>query len=211
MEGGRTTTRSGVGAVRFLVEETAWLVLVALPWILAVALGWTRTGLLGLHAAVLVYVLVRERGDVPGWLALRFRDVVLGALAGGGILLIGVGYGLGLSALGIELPDAAAQLRALVPNRLVLLAWGALLVPVAEELLFRGRMLRALDALAGTNVSLVVTSLAFMLVHGIPAAFPAYFLFGVIFVFLRRRSGGLVAPIVAHAVNNFFGIAFAGG
>jgi membrane protease YdiL (CAAX protease family) len=211
VESGERGLTGRKGAARFLVEETAWLLIVALPWIVAVSLGWVRTGLLGLHAAVLVYVLVRERGIVPSWLALRFRDVVLGALTGGGILLIGAGYGLGLRALGIELPDAAAQLRALVPNPLVLLAWGALLVPVAEEFLFRGRMLRALDALAGTRVSLVVTSLAFMLVHGIPIGFPAYFLFGVIFVVLRRRSGGLVAPIVAHAVNNFFGIAFAGG
>jgi membrane protease YdiL (CAAX protease family) len=202
--------RGAAATVRWLLEEAAWLLLAAVPWILAAAYGWVRTGLFGLHGTVLVYTALRERSRLAGWLGLRFRDVLVGVAGGGTILFLGAGYGWGLARIGVELPDMASQLRALVPSLPALLAWGALLVPVTEELLFRGRMLRALDHAAGPTVSVLVTSLAFMLVHGIPEAFPAYFAFGLIFVFLRRKTGGLVAPVVAHAVNNFFGIALGG-
>lgn len=193
-------------AFLWLIGELAWLMLAVLPWIALAAYGWVRTGLFGLHGSVLVYAAFRERRRLGGWLALRGRDVLIGAAGGGTILALGAGYGWTLQGLGIELPDVAAQLRSVMPSATLLVAWGAVLVPITEELFFRGRMLRALDGLAGPKASLVVTSAAFMLVHGIPVAFPAYFLFGVIFVLLRRRTNGLVAPIVAHAVNNFFGV-----
>ena len=204
-------TRRVAPTAQWVIEEAAWLLLAALPWIVFAAFGWIRTGLFGLHGTVLVYALWRERTRLSDWLVFRTKDALAGAAAGGMILLLGAGYGLALRKVGIELPNMASQLRAIVPSLPLLLAWGALLVPVTEELLFRGRMLRALDGLAGRKVSVVATSAAFMLVHGIPVAFPAYFVFGLIFAFLRRRTGGLVAPIVAHAVNNFLGIAFAGG
>lgn len=203
--------RGAAATARWLIEEAAWLLLAALPWVLLTAYGWVRTGLFGLHGSVLAYAAFRERDRLGGWLRLRGRDVLFGLAGGGMILCLGAGYGWALQKFGVVLPDMAAQLRSIVPNVPLLLAWGALLVPVTEEILFRGRMLRALDGLAGPTPSLVVTSLAFMLVHGIPEAFPAYFAFGVIFVLLRRKTDGIIAPIVAHAANNFFGIAFGGG
>jgi membrane protease YdiL (CAAX protease family) len=47
-----------------------------------------------------------------------------------------------------------------------------------------------------------VTSVAFAGIHLIPEFFPALLVFALGLLWLRRRTGGLVAPIVAHAVNN---------
>jgi len=42
----------------------------------------------------------------------------------------------------------------------------------------------------------------FAAIHLIPEFFPALLVFALTLVWLRRRTGSLVAPIVAHAINN---------
>ena len=44
--------------------------------------------------------------------------------------------------------------------------------------------------------------------HGIPVLLPIYFVFGLMLAGLRRMSGGLVAPVLAHALNNLLGLLF---
>ncbi len=76
------------------------------------------------------------------------------------------------------------------------------LVPVYEEVIFRGIVLNASQKyifFVGANV---VQALFFALIHDNFAWFPFYFAFGMTAGYLRRRSGGLGAGIVFHATNN---------
>jgi membrane protease YdiL (CAAX protease family) len=86
---------------------------------------------------------------------------------------------------------------------MALLGVMALLTPVVEELLFRGIFLRA----AARHVSIWVAALAqaavFTLWHEEVAAYPYLFAFALAAAWLAWRSGGLLAPITLHVVNNF--------
>ncbi len=84
--------------------------------------------------------------------------------------------------------------------------WLGLLVavglgPLAEEIVFRGYVQGALTERLGTRLGIVATAAAFGLVHGLDKALPLALL-GLLFGWLRERTGGLLAPFVAHAVHN---------
>jgi membrane protease YdiL (CAAX protease family) len=76
------------------------------------------------------------------------------------------------------------------------------LVPVYEEVIFRGIVLNASQKymlFVGANV---VQALFFALIHDNFAWFPFYFAFGMTAGYLRSKSGGLGAGIAFHATNN---------
>jgi len=83
-----------------------------------------------------------------------------------------------------------------------------LVAPFAEELLFRGLGVRVL-AFAGSAVAVVVTSLAFALVHGLVVAVPALGLFAVGLAWLRIRSDSVWPPVIAHSAYNLTGVLLA--
>lgn len=79
-------------------------------------------------------------------------------------------------------------------------------VPIGEEVFFRGFVYGGLRGRWGAAAALVVSSLFFsvvhlQLVHGFPI-----FLLGVIFALVYERTGSLVPAIVAHAVNNLIAV-----
>ncbi len=125
------------------------------------------------------------------------------ALAGG--LLVGIGW------IGFGSGDAAAgDLRALVGplGAGALALWiGArllgtvLLVPMIEELFFRGYLLARIDrgGLAARLLAITVSSAGFALLHGrwIEAG-----LAGVVFALLMLRRGRIADAIVAHVTAN---------
>ena len=47
-----------------------------------------------------------------------------------------------------------------------------------------------------------LSSLGFAAIHGIKAFLLAYVVFAFVLLALRRRTGGLAAPILAHMINN---------
>lgn len=83
------------------------------------------------------------------------------------------------------------------------LAWGAVtaLVVVGEEALLRGALFSAVDRAAGPLVAVLVTSLAFSLMH-VPLygwqVVPLDLGVGVFLGGLRLAAGGVAAPAVAH-------------
>jgi membrane protease YdiL (CAAX protease family) len=114
---------------------------------------------------------------------------------------LNAGYGFLLDLAKITPPDTVGELRGLLPGPL-LFGWAGVLAPVVEEMYFRGRLLSALDARIGRGWSAAVTSALFAAAHGIPEFLPAYLGLALALLYLRRRTGGLVAPILAHAINN---------
>ena len=76
------------------------------------------------------------------------------------------------------------------------------LVPVVEELVFRGIILHAWDARWGIRKAIWGSSLLFGALHAEPSAVFAGFVFAVLYV----ESQTLWVPIFCHALTNAFGI-----
>jgi len=197
--------------VRFLLAEAAWLLaafaVTALVAQVLHALGgrWADASpgaaLFGLHGLIGVHVLRRNAGDLARWLTLRRRDLAWGAGGGVALLVFNVLYIKALEAAGLAPPDMAAFLRGLLPMPALVL-WAGFVAPFVEELYFRGRLTEAFDARVGPRWSGVITSAAFAAIHGIPVFLPAYLVFAAVLLGLRRKTGGLVASILAHVINN---------
>jgi membrane protease YdiL (CAAX protease family) len=76
-----------------------------------------------------------------------------------------------------------------------------MLVPLCEELLFRGLGFAAVQRFA-----VPVTATAFAIAHGLPALLPPVFVAGLALGELRRRTGSLWPGVAAHATVNVLGI-----
>jgi len=78
--------------------------------------------------------------------------------------------------------------------------------PVVEETFFRGAFYHALRARCGSVLEpALLTGFVFAFIHpqGI-AAIPALMSLGVVFALIREWRGSIIAPVVAHTVNNGF-------
>jgi membrane protease YdiL (CAAX protease family) len=205
--------RPGLG--KFLAEEGAWLLAAFAVTILTASVLQGQGGVLaaaapgvalfGLHGLVGIHVVRTELTKLAGWFRIDRRAVVWGVGGGAFLLAFNGLYGLALDALGVTPPDVAAMLRGLIPEFL-LVTWAAVLAPVVEEMYFRGRLIDAFAPKMGPGWAGTITSLAFAAIHGIPAFFPAYVVIAFVLLALRRRTGGLAAPILAHMINNAFAL-----
>lgn len=85
----------------------------------------------------------------------------------------------------------------------LLIVLGCIIAPFAEEFVFRGILLRALQPVHGLAGAAVLSSLLFALLHPqLPMGFLSIFLLGMIFSALYGLSGSLWPSIFAHAINN---------
>ena len=118
----------------------------------------------------------------------------------GGLVLVGIALIARLSASNSPIPTGlfAGPAAQFVP-------WVAITVIVAtsEELVLRGALFRAVEASGGLVAAIVVTTLAFALMH-VPLygwhVVPLDLGVGLWLAGLRLLSGGVVAPAVAHAI-----------
>ena len=161
---------------------------------------------LGPHLVGLLWLLGTERGRLLDAVRPTGRSLLWGIGGAVGMILVGGAWSWLLETVGAAPPDMAGYLRDLVPSSSVLVLWGAVLVPFVEEGWFRGRFLEAVRSRLDVRWGFVLTSVVFTLVHGIPVLFPAYFTLAAILFVLRERTGGLAAPILAHAINNLWGL-----
>ncbi|HEX6850556.1 MAG TPA: type II CAAX endopeptidase family protein [Candidatus Polarisedimenticolaceae bacterium] len=161
---------------------------------------------LGPHVLGLGWLVATERGRLASRLRPSGRNLGWGVGGAVAMILAGGAWSWLLEAAGVKLPDTAAYLRGVVPSPAVLLLWGACLVPFVEESWFRGRFLEAVRSRLDVRWAYLMTSVLFSAVHGIVELLPAYFVLATILFVLRERTGGLFAPIVAHALNNLWGL-----
>jgi membrane protease YdiL (CAAX protease family) len=128
-------------------------------------------------------------GSRPG----RPRVGALLTGAGGGLMLIAVPVLLHARPLGIGVR----------PEPMLLWVAITILVASSEEVLLRGVLLEGLERLIGPVSAVAVTSLLFGLMH-VPlygwTVVPVDVAAGVWLAGLRRLSGGVAAPIVAHVL-----------
>jgi len=77
-----------------------------------------------------------------------------------------------------------------------------LLMPISEETLFRGYVFRFLLERSGPRTAYIVSAAAFSAVHLHLPGVPTYFVVGLLFAFVCRRTGTLVAPMIGHVTYN---------
>jgi membrane protease YdiL (CAAX protease family) len=77
-----------------------------------------------------------------------------------------------------------------------------ILVPMYEEIIFRGIMLGSMEKYLTFGGANVVQALLFAMIHDDLSLLPFYFAFGLLAGHLRKRSKGLAASMAMHGVNN---------
>jgi len=93
-----------------------------------------------------------------------------------------------------------------LPLRIVIVIATAVLVPVLEELMFRGflqTMIRSFfKAGSGAWPAIAITSWLFAMLHADASHFPALFVLGACMGYSYEKSGSLFRPIFIHAIFN---------
>jgi membrane protease YdiL (CAAX protease family) len=84
-----------------------------------------------------------------------------------------------------------------------------LVVPVVEELTFRGAGYTLLAARYGKGIAIVGTAILFGAAHGLVLALPLLVAFGLALAWLRSRAASVVPGIILHGLFN--GLAIAAG
>ena len=128
----------------------------------------------------------------------------LGLLAGVGAFLASLLVGGVLKLLGLPVQEQGWVLELLQDRQglLRLVPWLVLIVPVSEEVFFRGYMFRWLLERAGAPIGFAVSSIMFAVLHWNASGFFIYLGVGLIFAWVCRRTGGLLAPVTGHVVYN---------
>ena len=81
-----------------------------------------------------------------------------------------------------------------------------LLIPFAEEVAFRGLMMRGQERAAGFGVAAVATSVAFALAHGVPASIVGILPLAYVLARLVQHTGSLWNSVIVHALNNLLAV-----
>ncbi len=102
-----------------------------------------------------------------------------------------------------ELPNIAMdEFAMLLGNRWGYIAVG-LLAPVAEEMVFRGAILRSLlDRTDRHWVAIAISAALFALVHANPAQMPHALIVGLLLGWMYYRTGSIVPAVAYHWANN---------
>jgi uncharacterized protein len=175
-----------VGAIFFQGAALLWIHL----FLRAHGVGWREAFGFSLARA----------GRVAGWTALALvvsapLTMLLGKLAEAVLIHLGLTPGLQLPVkLLLDRPS---------PSQAIVFGCGAvLLVPVAEEMLFRGILYPTLKQSGHRQLAMLGTSLVFASFHGNLMAFVPLTFLGVVLTWLYEKTGNLLAPILTHALFN---------
>ncbi len=174
-----------------LLSGTAVTLDAATPLVVALAVG---------NIVVLAVFLWRRWALLsPSWLLTRpWGVLVWTAVASAGMAIPFIWLQEHLPAL----PNLVeTEMRGVLSNY-----WGyaiiGLLAPLAEEIVFRGGVLRALLNRMRPWTAVAVSALLFSLVHGNPAQMPYAFVAGLLLGWMYWRTGSVVSGVVYHWVNN---------
>ncbi len=137
-------------------------------------------------------------------LALDLRGALLGLAASAAALAASAIYLLTLQALAGE-AQTEPDLTEPTPFVAALFTW-VLFPAVVEELADRGVLWEALRRITGVGGTILGTALVFAFLHGLgEGAFleiPHRFAMGLVFGWLRARTGSLAPCMIAHGANN---------
>jgi membrane protease YdiL (CAAX protease family) len=110
--------------------------------------------------------------------------------------------------LALGLPLENPQLEFIIPQDLswisgiALFILGGILVPIAEEVFFRGVIYKSLRERLGVATGVILSSLIFGLVHIDIAIAVTAFILGIIIALVYEYSKSLLTAILIHVINN---------
>jgi membrane protease YdiL (CAAX protease family) len=154
--------------------------------------------------AGLILTRFRLRPNPARRVASLARSVPLGLAAGVCAFVTSLALAGILSLLGLpvteqdwvrDLLEDRGQVARLVP-------WLVLIVPVSEEVFFRGYMFRRIAERAGTAAGMAISSVTFAVMHFNLSGFLVYVGIGCILAWVYSRTGRLAAPIAGHVIHN---------
>ncbi len=212
--------RWGLGA--FLLVELVFVGVTALLGTLllapALAAGTPPAGVLAVLLAVptvcaagTALLVTRVRGNGPRrdlglvWVP---HDLLLGLAFGlGGLFLTAIAGAVYLRLVGPDASSAVGDLfngiRAGPAVAVLVFAIVVLLVPICEEIVYRGLLWGAVTRLgAGRWIAFGVTTVMFALAHFELTRTPLLLIIGIPIGLARVVTGRLLASVVAHQVNN---------
>lgn len=146
-----------------------------------------------------------------GWLLHKKRMLHLSSRdLKGSQLLFCVGIGLGLAliskmaiVLGVLSQEPITEQN--VPDPFfwtVSLATTVVLIPIVEELLFRGILFGSFCRAFSYKIAIVLSAVLFMLVHSM-VSWPSVFVIGVLLAWLYWQTDNLAVTMVIHGTVNF--------
>lgn len=163
----------GATLLLLLWRARAWRLLGPGEWRIGQALGYGLLATLALRAALMLYSFIVPETGAGATAALSSQTQQL----------------------------CLALVKAVGPIGLIAVI--AVLVPLLEEVFFRGVLLQAFGRHIPFGWANSIQAVLFALVHEEYRLFPFYFVFGITCGLLARRSGGLLTPLIVHASNNF--------
>jgi membrane protease YdiL (CAAX protease family) len=157
-----------------------------------IVVAWLAAGRLRRERLRLLPGRVPARGILAMIVAILALSQALESLA----LLVGVGPGANLDWIARTLARATPLTLALA----VLVVGG--LAPVGEELFFRGFMLTRLRQVWSAGPAILVTALAFGLIHGEWVHGLLATGIGLYLGLITERSGSVIPAVICHVANN---------
>ena len=91
-------------------------------------------------------------------------------------------------------------------NLLISLLVTGAIVPLTEEIAFRGLFYGWLRQHMPVAASVAISSALFAFLHGVPFLIPVFALVGAILALVTEKSGSVLAATVTHGVFNAFGV-----
>ncbi|MBQ8825538.1 MAG: CPBP family intramembrane metalloprotease [Oscillospiraceae bacterium] len=140
-----------------------------------------------------------DKREVSRGFLLKTVGVCLFAHLAGGLLQLLVMYI--LTSLGYDTPDLDFVLADDAPTNFMNVFTSVLLAPAAEELLFRGVLLKE-TARVSQRFGIVLSAVIFGLMHGNPYQFVLGTLIGLVLGYVTVKSGSLIPAIIGHAAVN---------
>jgi membrane protease YdiL (CAAX protease family) len=156
-----------------------------------------------------LYALLKSRYNRPFWESLGWvypgARAMLAALTGP-LLAIGIQF-LGQA---LHTPQVEMPIKKLLEGRASLAlfgVFGVILGPITEELAFRGFLMPLLIRSTGPFVGIILAAVPFAVVHGPEYGWMWQYIVlvataGVVFGFVRYRTGSTMASALLHATYN---------
>ncbi|GGO27812.1 CPBP family intramembrane glutamic endopeptidase [Deinococcus humi] len=98
--------------------------------------------------------------------------------------------------------DSVPQFLSSGPDLWALLLAAGILIPFAEEVAFRGLLMRGHERAAGFTVAALTSTFAFSVAHGVPASIAGILPLAYVLARLVQHSGSLWNSVIVHALNN---------
>ena len=132
--------------------------------------------------------------------ALSARNIGIGVLLFGAVLLVELGIGLFSSATGVQLPTNVQQVLGSLP--LYFIVFSVLVAPVNEEILFRGFLVPRWGIIISAAVFGALHYVSYLSISELLAAF----VFGLLAGYIRKRTDSIYPTIAAHMLVNLLAV-----